>query len=53
MTIKEIQAGYLTNSYFKDLYMYLAQNKLPNTKTSIQKVETLAEKYISLDSLFV
>ena len=26
-TVKEIQAGYLISSYFKDLYLYLAQNK--------------------------
>ena len=37
--------------YFKDLYLYLAQNKLPSTKTAIQKVQTLADKYILLDSL--
>ena len=30
--IKEIQAGYLVSPYFKDIYMYLAQNKLPSTK---------------------
>ena len=47
--IKEIQAGYLISSYFKDIY--LAQNKLPNSKTAIRKVEALAEKYILLDSL--
>ena len=50
VTVKEIQEGYLTSSYFKDLYLYLAQNKLPNTKTAIQKVEILAERYILLDS---
>ena len=49
--IKEIQAGYLVSPYFKDIYLYLAQNKLPNTKTAIQKVEMLAEKYILLNSL--
>ena len=49
--IKEIQAGYLVSLYFKDNYLYLAQNKLPSTKTAIQKVETYAEKYILLDSL--
>ena len=49
--MKEIQAGYLIRPYFKDLYLYLAQNKLPNTKTAIHKVETLTEKYILLDSL--
>ena len=48
ITVKEIQAGYLVSPYFKDLYLYLAQNKLPSTKTAIHKVETLVETYISL-----
>ena len=26
LTIKEIQAGYLTSLYFKDIYQYLPQN---------------------------
>ena len=51
MTVKEIQAGYLSSPYLKDLYLHLAQNKLPSTKTAIHKVEMLAEKYILLDSL--
>ena len=51
VTIKEIQAGYFASPYFKDIYLYLAQNKLPSTKTAICKVETLAEKYILPDSL--
>ena len=51
--IKEIQAGCLIIPYFKDIYLYLAQNKLPSTKSMIQKVETLAEKYILLDSLLL
>ena len=49
--MKEIQAGYLISPYFKDLYLYLAQNKWHITKTAIHKVEALAEKYILLDSL--
>ena len=49
--VKEIQAGYLSSSYFKDIYLYLAQNRLPTSKAAIRKVETLAEKYILLDSL--
>ena len=51
LTIKEIQAGYLTSPFFKDLYRYLAQNKLPNKKSAMHKVEALSEKYILLDSL--
>ena len=53
VTIKEVWAGYLVSAYFKDIYLHLAQNKLPSTKTAIQKVEALAEKYILLDSLLV
>ena len=49
--IKEIQAGYLTSSHFKDIYLYLSQNKLPTSKTAVGKIEMLAERYILLDSL--
>ena len=38
VTVKEIQAGYLISPYFNDLYLYLAQNKVPSTKTAIQYV---------------
>ena len=36
VTVKEIQAGYLMSPYFKDLFLHLAQNKLPNTKLTIR-----------------
>ena len=51
ITIKEIQAGYLNSPYFKDIYLYLSQNKLPSSKRIICKIEALSEKYILLDSL--
>ena len=51
VTIKEIQAGYLVSSYFEDIYLYLAQNKLPSNKMAIKKVEALAERCILLDLL--
>ena len=35
--IKEIQAGYLCSTYFKDLYLYLLQNILPSSKSAIRK----------------
>ena len=38
VTVKGRQAGYLISPYFKDLYLYLAQNKLPNTNSAIGKV---------------
>ena len=51
VTVKEIQAGYLISPYFKDLYIYLAHNELPNTRSAIWKVEMWAEKNTLLDSL--
>ena len=49
--IKEIQDRYQTSTHFKDIYLYLSKNKLPTSKTTIRKVEMLAERYILLDSL--
>ena len=51
LTIKEIQAGYLTSSSFRDLYKYLAQNIMPHKRHARHKVEALAESFILLDSL--
>ena len=41
LTIKEIQAGYLSSLYFKDIYLYLAHNRLPNRKAAIKRVDYL------------
>ena len=35
--IKEIQARYFSSSYFKDIYLYLSQNKLLTSKGAIRK----------------
>ena len=51
LTIKEIQAGYLSSPYFKDLYLFLSQNKSPSKRPSVKKVGTLAENFVLLDSL--
>ena len=51
LTIIEIQVGYLNSSFFKDLYKYLAQNKLPSKKNAIHNVLTLSQHYVLLDQL--
>ena len=51
LTIKEMQAGYLTSLHFKDIYRYLAQNNLPRKRRARQKVENLSDRYVLLDSL--
>ena len=49
--IKEIQVGYLHSPYFKGIYQYLSQNKLPHSKLAIMKLEALSQRYVLLDSL--
>ena len=49
--VKEIQVGYLHSPYFKDLYQYLLQNKLPSSKSAIKKLQAISEKYVLLNSL--
>ena len=51
LTIKEIQAGYLTSLYFKDIYRYFAQNILPRKRHVRQKVENLSERCVLFNSL--
>ena len=51
VTVIEIEAGYLVSSYLKDIYLYLAQNRLPSNKMINKKVKALAEKYLLLDLL--
>ena len=46
LRIKEIQAGYLSSSFFKDLFVYLAHSKLPNKKNAIHKVLSLSQNYV-------
>ena len=46
-----MQAGYLCSPYFKDLCLYLSQNKLPSSKPTIRKIETFSERYVMLDPL--
>ena len=53
LTIREIQAGYLNSSYFKDIYLYVAQNRLSVKKAAIKRVEVLAEKYIMLRFIII
>ena len=45
VTIKKIQTGYLDSPYFKDIYLYLAQYRLPSTKAAILKVNISRKIY--------
>ena len=41
-----MQEGYLISSYFKAIYLHLAQNEMSNTKAAIRKVEMWLSKHI-------
>ena len=43
--------GYLSSSFFKDVFVYLAHNKLPSKKNAICKVLTLSQNYVLPDQL--
>ena len=51
MPLKETQAGYLTSLYFKNIYLYIAQNKLLSPEVAVRQVDTQTNKYLLLDSL--
>ena len=51
MEVKEIQTDCLCSPYFKDLYLYLSQNKLPSLKSAIRKFRNTSRKIFLLDSL--
>ena len=42
--IKEVQAGYLHSPYFKEIYQYLSQNKLPHSKLAIKRIRGIIRK---------
>ena len=48
LTIKEIQAGYLSSPYFKDLYLFLSQNKLPKQKIICKESQNTSRKLCSI-----
>ena len=51
--IKEIQAGYLHSPYFKEIYQYLLQNKLPHSKLAIKEIRSTIRKICFIRFLVV
>ena len=50
-TLKDMQAAYLNSPYFKDIYVYLNQNKVPTQARRIARVNAVAYNYFILDHL--
>ena len=49
--MKEIHAVYFNSLYFKNVYLYLTQNKVSTSQAEIKRTKILAGRYLSLDSL--
>ena len=53
LTIKEIQAGYLSSLYFKDIYIYLAHNRLPSKRAAIEESRTACREIYNVGFLVI
>ena len=51
MTSKELHEWYLITPYFRNIYLHLAQHKLPSLKAAIRQVDKEAERFLLLHSL--
>ena len=49
--LKDIQAAYLNSPHFRDVYLFLLENKLPSTKIAAKRVQQQAPNYMTLDTL--
>ena len=49
--LRDLKAAYLTSPHFRDIYLYLLQNKMPLGKGAIRRIESNSRNYILLDGL--
>ncbi len=50
-SLKDLRAAYLTSPHFRDIYLYLMQNKLPRDARVANKLQVEATNYLILDGL--
>ena len=49
--LRDLKAAYLTSPHFKDIYLYLLQNRIPFGKGPAMRLENNARNYILMDGL--
>ena len=49
--LRDLKAAYLTSPHFRDIYLFLLQNKMPLGKGAIRRIESNSRNYILLDGL--
>ena len=49
--LRDLKAAYLTSPYFRDVYLYLLQNRLPLGKGAAKRLDQNTRNYLILDGL--
>ena len=49
--LRDLKAAYLTSPHFRDIYLYLLQNRLPLGKGAAKRLDQNARNYLILDGL--
>ena len=47
--LKDLKAAYLSSPHFRDLYLFLTQNRMPLNKSSAKRLEINSRNYMILD----
>ena len=51
LLLQDLRAAYLNSPYFKDIYVYLVQNRTPKCRKTCRRIEAMSESYMLLDTL--
>ena len=51
VNLRDLKAAYLTSPHFRDIYLYLLQNRLPLGKGAAKRLDQNARNYLILDGL--
>ena len=49
--LRDLKAAYLTSPHFRDIYLYLFQNRMPLGKGAVKRLDQNARNYLTLDGL--
>ena len=51
VNLRDLRVAYLTSPHFRDIYLYLLQNRIPMGKTAVIRLDNNARNYMLLDGL--
>ena len=51
VSLKDLKAAYLSSPHFRDIYLYLMQNRMPILASAARRLETNARNYMIIDGL--